>query len=396
MKTSILLVLSLLTLNLLGQIEAPTIEAANELIENKKYESAYTLLEKLDPENKKPEVAILKTEILMDYFVTSMMHQMFALKDLEEHEDIEDYRGQNGSFSMHMFAVDSILGGLIKQHPNNCNLHKTLGYFYYNAYLKYGKNWIIPEQEIVSKIKSNYTKLTSLSCDDYMSNYALGYIYLLEEKNKKSIPYFLKSIDLKDDYASCHYNLAYAYLFMDKREKALIYAKNALERYEDRQYKSDAARMVGQIYTELENEKEAITYYEKANQIDPNNYYNLKALLKVYVSNDHEFTNTITLKLYNLAPENPSIYDALDECYSLSSKEKELISFLQSQLLNAGNSKTVEGNLNFYLARMHVTSDKMTAKKYFLESKKAFEEVFKKDHSVFFIIEEGLKECESK
>lgn len=44
-------------------------------------------------------------------------------------------------------------------------------------------------------------------------------------KNKEAIPYFLKSIELKNDLANAHYNLAYAYLFTDDRENALKYAK---------------------------------------------------------------------------------------------------------------------------------------------------------------------------
>ena len=66
------------------------LKESKKLIEKKQYNSAYLILNELDPENQNPDVVIEKTTILLDYFVTSLMHQMFALKDLEEHEEISD------------------------------------------------------------------------------------------------------------------------------------------------------------------------------------------------------------------------------------------------------------------------------------------------------------------
>src|SRR5690554_3096431 len=207
------LFLTLFSLTVFGQTETETIKKANDFIEDKKYETAFNLLDKFDPTNDKPDIVLLKEEILLNYFVTSIMHQMFALTDIKKNEDILDYRGKEGSFSMQMFQVDSILTRLIKTYPNNCKLYKGLGDYYYDAHLRYGDNWLKNNKEQIELMQTNFQKAVDGNCADYLSNYVLGYTNLSQEKNKESIPYFLKSIEMNKNYASSHYNLAYAYLF---------------------------------------------------------------------------------------------------------------------------------------------------------------------------------------
>jgi tetratricopeptide (TPR) repeat protein len=290
--------LTLLSLTVFGQTESETIEKANDFIADKKYETAYNLLDKFDPTNDKPDIVLLKKDILLNYFVTSIMHQMFALTDIKKNEDIMDYRGKEGSFSIKMFDVDSILTRLIKIYPTNCKLYKGLGDYFYDAHLRYGDNWLKSYNEQLEIMQTNFQKAADGNCADYLSYYVLGYTNLSQEKNKKSIPYFLKSIEMNKTYASSHYNLAYAYLFTDDRENALKYAKNSFDLYTDQEYKSDAARMLGQIYTELKDDKNALAYYEMADKIAPENYYNIKPMLNLYVkTNNNKAEETTTALL---------------------------------------------------------------------------------------------------
>ncbi|WP_461629093.1 tetratricopeptide repeat protein [Labilibaculum euxinus] len=394
MRKIIILLLTLLSLSVFGQTEIETIKKANDFIAEKKYETAFNLLDKLDPANDKPDVVLLKEDILLNYFVTSIMHQMFALTDINKDEDILDYRGKEGSFSMHMFQVDSILTRLTKIYPTNCKLNKGLADYYYEVHLKYGGRWLKDDKELFPLIQTNFQKAIDGNCADYLSYYVLGYINLVQEKNKECIPYFLKSIELNDKYASSHYNLAYAYLFTDDRENALKYAKNSLDIYNDREYKSDAARMVGQIYTELKDDKNVLTYYEMADKIDPENYYNIKPILNLYLKTNNKKANETTKAFFNLAPANPTIYNDLEEIYFSNKKDNELIDFYKSQSSEFKDDKKVQGSLNFYLARIYLETDKKVAKDYFIKAKQEFEKVFEKDHAVFNAIEEGLEQCE--
>lgn len=393
MKKIISLFFLLITVSFFGQTESEIIKEANDLIANKKYESAFNLLSKFDPKNDNPNIVLLKEDILLNYFVTSIMHQLFALKDLETNEDIMDYRGGEGSYNMRMFPVDSVLNRLIKIYPDNCKLYKGLGDFYYDAYLRYGGKWLKDDEQLFTLMQNNFKKTISGNCADYMSHYVLGYTNVIHKKYKESIPYFLSSIEMNSNYATSYYNLAYAYLFTDDRENALTYAKNALDLYNDKAYKSDAARMIGQIYSELDNENSALSYYGMADKIDPNNYYNLKPILYLCVKTNNQRANETRRRFFNLAPQNPTIYDDLEEVYSLNNKESDLIAFYKSQFTIFKDNENVLGNLNFYLGRIYIGIDKKVAKEYFTNAKAIFKKVFEKDHAVFKAIDVGLEQC---
>jgi hypothetical protein len=386
-----LFVSTFFTLTVFGQTESETIKQVNDLIVNKKYEAAFKLLDKFDPKNSKPDVVLLKEDIVLKYFVSSIMHQIFALKDLEKNEDIMDYRGKEGSFGMQMFQIDSILENLIKQYPTNCKLYKGLGEFYYEAHLKYGGNWLKDDKELFKLMETNFKKAVDGNCADYLSYYVLGYITLAQEKYKESIPYFLKSIEMKRDDASSNYNLAYAYLYTDDRQNALKFAKNSFDLYTDKTYKSDAARMLAQIYSELKDDNNALTNYELANKIDAGNYYNLKPLLNLYVKTGNAKVKELAKTFLNLDSANPTIYNDLEDIYYSNKKENDLAAFYKEQLPSNKDNAKVLGSLNFYLAKFYLETDKKLGKEYFLKAKEIFSKIYEKDHPVFKAIEDGVK-----
>ena len=374
-----------------GQKELKEMNRAQVLITNKKYESAFNLLDSLDKKNTNPDIVLMKVDIVLNYFVSSMMHQMFALKDLEKNENIMDYRGKEGVFGMHAFEVDSILEGLIKTHPNNCGLYKGLGEYYHEVYLKYDGQWLKDDNELLSGMLSNFQKAIDGKCADQHSYYVMGFCNLSQKRYAESIPFFLKSIELKNDYATAHYNLAYAYLYIDDRENALKYAKNALELYTESGFKGDAARMIAQIYSELNDDKNALENYELSNKIDSGNYYTLKPLLNLYIKTGNSKTNETRNAFFNLGPTEPTIYNDLDEIYFNNNKVNELMAFYNEQLKHTKDNPKVEGNLNFYLAKLYIDTDKQLAKEHFLKAKEIFSTFLNKDHQVFDAITEGLE-----
>lgn len=384
----------LLKLIVFGQTESETIEQANNLIAIKKYESAFKLLDKFDPKNNKPDIVLRKEQILLNYFVSNIMHHMFALKDLEKNEDIMDYRGKEGSFGLQMFNIDSILENLIKQYPTNCKLYKGLGEFYYEVHLTYGGKWLKDDKELFKVMETNFTKVIDGNCADYLSYYVLGYIALAQEKYKESIPYFIKSIEFNKDYASSHYNLAYAYLNINDRQNALKYAKNSFGLYTDQTYKSDAAIMLAQIYSELKDDNNALLNYELADKIDASNYYNIKPLLNLYVKTGNTKAKESTKIFFNLDPTNPTIYNDLEDIYYSNKKENDLVAFYKEQLPSNKDNIKVLGSLNFYLAKFYLDTDKKLAKEYFFKAKDIFSKVYNKDHQVFKAIEDGIKQTD--
>ncbi|MCE1199722.1 MAG: tetratricopeptide repeat protein [Marinilabiliales bacterium] len=374
-----------------GQTVTQTMAKARSLIDSKQYNSAFVLLEKFDPANANPDIALLKQEIVINYFVTSIMHQTFALKDLSKDEEISDFRGKEGSFELHLFDVEKVMGSLLAHHPNDCRLYKALGDFYYDVYLKYDDKWLKDEKELLRLMETNFQKAEAGDCADYYSYFVLGHISLIREKNAESIPFFLKSIRMNPTFANAKYNLAYAYLCTGAYEKAIPYAQAAFDLYQSPGYKGDAARMLGQLYEQLEQTEEAIANYEKADQIDPNNYDTLKALLRLYVQTDNPNESKMMQTFYALAPDNPTLYNDLEEICTINQKENDLILFYKYQLDNGPKDDKMQGNLHFFLGRLSLATDKPSAKVHLLLAKDKFGKIFGKDEELFKTIDELLQ-----
>jgi len=394
--TTVLLLIALIRIPVFGQTENEILSKATDLTANKKYLTAFKTLSDFDPKNEKPDIVLLKEDIALNYFVTSIMHQMFTFKDIEKNEDIMDFRGKEGSSEMFPFTVNETLEKLINKYPTNYNLNKGLADYYNDVLLRYQGNWLKKDNVLSELILKNYQIVIDHHQADYTVYYKVGLEFVSEKKYKESIPYFLESIKLKSDHADTHYNLAYAYLYMNDRENALKYAKNSFDLYVDKTYKEDAARMIGQIYFEMNNDKEAIKFYETANDMEADNYYNLRPLLNIYVKTSDGKEKPTLNAFYNLNPENPTIYNDLGDIYFENSKTSELIDFYLSRLSQYTTDKKISGNIHFYLGQLYLISDKKAAKDNFLKAQELFSIVFDKNNKVFNAIKEEIKKAEEK
>lgn len=377
-----------------AQKEAEVINKANSLVKEKKYESAFDALDKFDPKNKNPEVFMLKQDILLRYFVTSFSHKMFSLKDIGPDEDIMDYRGKEGDSSAKMFDIEENLNELIKKFPKNYKLYKSLADFYYDAMLKYGA-WTKPEGELKILIEKNYKIATENNAGDYMSYYSLGYLAILDEKFKDAIGCFTKSVELNQEYPTSSYNLSLAYLYSDDLTNALKYALKAYELYQDKEYKCDAARLTSQLYYETKDIENALKYIEIADKIQPDNYHNLKLMLKLLAEKKHlAFYEKLNV-FFNLAPANPTIYNDLEEIFYKNDQGKVLVDFLNEKKNEKGYDEKVLGSIYFHIAKFSLyNGDKKVIKENALKAKGYFDKVFEKDHEIFSLIDQLISKSE--
>lgn len=391
MKKITTLLLTLLAFAGYSQTQTDVLSAAQKLIDAKKYESAYVLLDNEDPDNEKPDVVLMKEDIVLNYFVSSLMHQVFALKDLKKNEDVMDYRGKTGTFSMFPFRADSVLIKLIAAYPDNCKLYRGLAFYYNEVLNKYGGYWLMDEEELTQKIIDNSKKAIDGGCGDYITYHNMGVALLTREETAQSIPYLKKATELEPKRADAHYNLAYAYLFTDQLDNALPQAKTSYDLYKDKDLKGDAARMTGQILMEKGDYRNALKYFETADKLIPNDYYNLSPLLRLYLVTGNQKAPSTAKKLFELAPENPTIYQAMVEAYRFADREPELVRFYKAQLPKYVNNDKVFGNLHFYLGTLAMEHDKAAAKEYFLKAKEIFGHVYDKEHYVFGVINDALE-----
>ena len=374
------------------------LQETDKLIAKKHYESAFKLLMDKDPENKNGDLVQKKVYMALNFYVSSIMHQLFAFSDLRENEQLDDLRGKDGTYPMVVFDVPEVLRQLMEQQPKNFKLYKTLGDYYYDVHLKYGPDWIEPDSVVLMKIRQNYSFAKEHGEADYLSTFAIAYVLLNEQKYAESVPFFLESIAMNENYPAAYYNLAYAYLYMNERKLAIDKAQVALEIYDDPEMKADAARMIGVVYSELDDKHNALKYYELSNDIDPYNYYTLKNLLDLELMlNYREKASKTVEDFFRLGPSNPTIYNDLVDIYINAKAEGDLIIFFNYKLQNRKDDHLVTGNLHFYLANIYMYKKNNTeARKNLSAARKAFESVLEPDNYVFKIIDDTLKEIPQK
>lgn len=367
------------------------LEQSRELIGQKKYATAFKTLNEFDPKNGKPDVLIAKVDLALKYHVNTIMHQFFSFADLQPAEDILQYRAAGGNYELKMFSIQGALDSLMRVYPENAKLNKSAGLFYFEVLNNYGDNWLKEPRELIQLAEGNLARAHLMDLADYETYYALGYMKLVSNRIEQSVPDFLKSIDLKEDFAPSHYNLAYALQSINKNNDALTYARSALNLYTNPAQKSDAARMIGAMYQKAGEKVTAKQYYEQAYQFDPN-YYNVRAVLDIYLSEGNKKAQQLQLEFFNLAPDNPAIYNDLVALYGRYNQTDVLIKFFESQLKKIKDEPIVSGNLNLYLSLLYKETNKEKSKAHMQAARKIFEEVLEADNPIFEAIDKALEE----
>jgi tetratricopeptide (TPR) repeat protein len=379
MKKFIFFLFLIGSFDLYSQSQQKVLEKANEYIGLKKYESAYQILNKFDSSNVDIDVVLLKTDLLLKYYVFSISHIMFTLKDLDLNEEIADYRGKHGfAGNMISFPADSILLRLIKNSPLSCKLYKGLGDYYYEVYQRYEDNWIIDSKELCELILTNHNQTIARGCADYNTYYSVGFFNLVQENYKESIDYFLKSIELKYENAGAHYNLAYAYYSKQESglQDALKYYENALKLFSDSLNKSNSAFMMGHIFSELNNDEKALHYFELANHLNPYDKNTFTRLMEMYFNSGNNKFISIANNYFDKSPNSYETYNQLNFIFKSNDKGQDLLLFYKLQIDRYNDNKLILGNINFYLGLELFENDKKLAKEYLLASKFNFTSYF--------------------
>lgn len=359
-----------------------------KLIGERQYETAFKTLQAADPEHQNPQFVLQKTELVLNYFVSSMMHQRFGMKDLDADETIETIRENEENDSLYSFAPDSALLPLIEQYPNNYLLQKMLGNYYHEVLLRFSGRWLLTDQQLLKNFVKLYKKAYQHDVYDYWSLYGIGYGYLMNMNYQDAIVYFKKSIELKENYATAHYNLAYAYYYENRRSEAIESAHKALKLYQKKTLKADAARMIAIIHAELKDNRQARTFLHLANRIDPKNNHTLKALLPYEITKEQDEWTGLAEQYLALNPNDPTIYQDLIKLFRAKDCEEALKVFLINQLPNYQDTRIVQANIFFYLGTICYSEKNMDeAKSYFKKAEHLFHQVFDNNNQVFDVIE---------
>ncbi len=367
--------------------ENRAISQANTLIAKKQYLSAYKLLDGSDPNNQSPEIAIAKTNLLLNFHLSTKNYHHFGLKNLAPNENIEDYGVEVTDSNNIYFQPDSILNKLIRQYPQEYSLQKALGGFYYEVHCKYPDNWILPDKVVLEKMTDNYLTAYQNNVYDYWSLFGLGYSALLKNENENAILYLEKSLKLNSDYPLTYYNLASAYYNLKQYNKSLELALNSYKHERVELYKATTGRLIGMICNKINRKREGYSYFKESNELIPNDYNTLLELLKSEIDlNEPNYKNR-TLEIFSLAPENPIVYKDILDIYKKEKKTEEFTKFLEEQKSSYRTKNQALANIFFYTAiSLYETKNWTQAKINFEKARQTFSTFYDDNHTIFEVI----------
>lgn len=248
--------------------EKEVLKKADQLITERKYETAYDLLEKADGENKNPEIFLKKVDIALNYFIISMNHMIFNFQDLKEGENLLEVRGTKGDRKAYKLTIHETLSEYIKKEPKNWKYKRVLGYFLFDYFNKFERQ--VGEKADISFLTDSKKLLLEAykhnECDVNSLN-ALGYFDYSEKKFDKAITYFKKSYKLNSEDMYTIYLLTACYFKTNKDDLAIKYGTIGLK-LKNNQYalKADLAKMLGIIYKDKKDTKNAAKYFDMAEE----------------------------------------------------------------------------------------------------------------------------------
>ncbi|MFO8054800.1 MAG: hypothetical protein R6U19_06510 [Bacteroidales bacterium] len=372
------------------------VDSAQKLINQKKFRTAYELLAKADPANNEPEILRKKTSLMTQYYVTSLDHVMFALKDLEAGESVKDYRGQAGDFELYIFDPDSLTRRLLRKGDSSYLLYRNMSDYWFELYLKYGEN-LKGRESPLDTVKKYSQKAIEFGDRHYKTTYRLAYCYTLEENYQKAIPLFHHSIEQNDSFAPAHYNLGYSYLLTNQYSNALLHANRAFDLYQDSSRKADAARLAGIALMEMEEPKKARIYFKKSLEVAPGDYNSLKNLIQVHFAlEQNEKADSLAMEIFSAAPETPRILNQLTELYMAAQRKQQFLAFLNDQLEHYNDEPQVLGNIYFARAKLNVEVDPAAAREDLKKAREHFKKALPRDHYVFDIIQQAMNYVREK
>ena len=380
---------TLLFCTLFTTAQNTAVEQANQLIASQRYASAYELLRGSDPNDQSPEVAIARTNLLLNFYIRTDKFHSFGLKDIAPNQNLHEFRENNASVKMLTYKPDSILTKLVRQYPENYKLPYALGNFYYEVHLVYPDDaWYEPDSIVVAKIRDNYLTAYNHGEFDYWSLFGIGYSYLLDEDYDNAIPFLEQSILMNPDYSLSYYNLSYAYLSKEETQKALTLALKAYEMQVIPIFKAETSLLIAAIYKELKNNPKSYEYLLSANKLHPNDYNVLVPLLEMEMAMNNPDYQKRTNELFMLDPDNPIIFQDIMKAYSENEKDKEFVTFLETKRNEFKNSLPITANIHLYMAIAQYEQDEWVAAKInFEKARSLFRNFYKIDHNVFKVID---------
>ncbi len=256
-------------------------------------------------------------------------------------------------------------GAYEEQNYNMANYHLGYAYFKIKQYDK-ALNYF---RTFVDKRTKEHKKVLN---DAYLR---LADCYFVGKNFNQAIVYYDKSLELKErgaDYASLQKAISYGVLGrFEEKTKAL---RDILLKHPDSPFLPDVIYELAETYLILDNDAQALSYFNKIVEEHPNSSYVKKSLLKSgMIYNNQQNTDkaleilTQVVKDYQGTAESKEALNVISNIYVALNKVPEFIELVQS--LSGSDVSDQEKDTLLYIAaeNKYMESDCASAKKGFTE-----------------------------
>ena len=338
------------------------LKKTDAFIQKEQYESAFGALNAISDDE---FVLAKKIEIAIDYFAQSMMHQMFAFKDLKKGETLYDVRSGEGSYSMVLFDPVKAVEDFKKKNGDKPVLNYALGLYYDDVLSRYRDQWLLSEKELVQKTIEYLQKAFDSNCYDgrSLSVLALAYYRIRDLTNAEKM--YKKKIEAGFELSAGDYFNLGAICFQKKDfASALQYAEKSIEGYKDEpEYQSDAYVVCADSCLGLKDYKKAESFLKTAEKRFPQDYRIVQRTIALYAAQKNKKeTLKAAEKLFAFAPENPAAPQMVMQEYFDAGTEQWLPDFFKACLKTYAKSGKARQNLLFHYAyALHELGDKAKA-----------------------------------
>lgn len=281
------------------------LDEINKLIKQEKYETAFNTI----PDEENEYYIAKKIEINIYYFSQSIMHQLFALKDLEPGETLHDVRTGDGQYNIRFGDPVKLVEEFVAKNGEKPILNYILGLYYDDVYLHYGDQWLISTNELFQKIAEYLQKAVDANCYDSWAASELALTYM--RLNKFEDAYKIFNLKLKEKLEFTiddNYNYGITCSKLNDNEKALKCFEQSIKDYADnKDYLYDAYYLSAETSIVLNQIDKAEKYLLEARKIISEDYRVSNYFIIVYgLKKDKVNTLKYAKELFDCAPENPT------------------------------------------------------------------------------------------
>ena len=259
---------------------------------------------------------------------------------------------------------------------------------YENAFM--GAGHILAEEKNYSEAVKSYSEAVKINPSRAQTYQELGSCYSELKNYNLAEQNFLKALSCPDSTAEknalTYYNLSTVMFAQDKKNEAFDFAKKAYENKEKTspEVKANISYNLGLLNQELENENEAIKFYQETLKLDSNHVKaNTNLGMILLAKNEPDTAIALLLKAYKIDSKNFEVNNNLGSAYRDTGDFANSVRFYKNALDIEPENLTVKENL----------AKSYTSAKDYKNARAVYEELVKKQQTEWPLFFELAKVC---